>query len=109
MNDAQAVADHQPHAQDNAARNVPRRGQGRGPLVIAQRVPNDARRRDVTRQTLARDHIGPIFSLLKTNKMNTPAIRQALEVGQHLGLPQGLQHAVIANIKNMSHLIPIPP
>ena len=25
-------------------------------------------------------------------------------VGQHLGLPQGLQHAVIANIKNMSHL-----
>src|SRR5450759_3966344 len=108
MNNAHPLTQHQPQTQRNAAGNVPRGGQRRGTLVIAQRVPDDACTCNVFGNALALGRVGPIVSLFKADEVDAPASGQTLEVGQHLGLAQRLQHAVVGNVENARNHAPAP-
>src|SRR5206468_3179576 len=80
--------------------NVESRG-GRGrALVITQRVPVDSGACDAALYRIDVAVVPPISWLFKADQVQPPPRCEPLEIGEHLALPEWLEHAVIADVED---------
>src|SRR5439155_15524078 len=69
-------------------------------VVENSRMPLNARGFDPLLQGMPARSVCPIGSLFEADQMDSAARRQLLEIGEHLTLPEWLEHSIVADVEH---------